>query len=124
METLINWIHQQLNTRGWSVPEIARRSKQGGYEGVSASMIYKVLNEYARPGPKFFEGIARAFGVKKEDVMRMAGKLAPESPKTGRRREADYLFTRLTDEDQETMLIQLRALAEQRASYETTTQSP
>lgn len=57
METLITWINQQLNDRGWSRSEAARRG------GISSSMIDKVIGGFAQPGLDFCKGISRAFNV-------------------------------------------------------------
>ena len=60
------WIVEELEKRGWSRSEAARRG------GVSPSMFDKVINGYSKPGVKFIEGIAKAFKMSSaEVVMRM-----------------------------------------------------
>jgi len=57
------WIVAELEKRGWSRSEAARRGK------ISPSMFDKVINGYSKPGMKFIDGIARAFKVSKSQVM-------------------------------------------------------
>jgi len=60
------WIVEELERRGWSRSEAARRG------GISPSMFDKVINGYSKPGVKFIEGIAKAFKMSSaEVVMRM-----------------------------------------------------
>ena len=73
MEEFADWVASEIQQRGWSVPEVSRRSKRGGYKGISASMIYMVINRQANPGQQFYEGIARAFDMHLRDVMIQAG---------------------------------------------------
>ena len=89
-----DWVREQIETRGWSVPETARRSKRGGYKGISSSMIYQVINHQARPGMRFFRGMARAFDMSQDEIMRLAGEL-PALPDTGGDWE-DRLFDLMT----------------------------
>ncbi len=51
------WLVSELEQRGWSRSEAARRG------GISPSMFDKVINGYAKPGVKFLEGVATAFGI-------------------------------------------------------------
>ena len=57
------WLVEELDKRGWSRSEAARRG------GLSASMFDKVINGYSKPGVKFIEGIARAFKMSSAEVM-------------------------------------------------------
>lgn len=66
-EDFVIWLNQQLDQRGWSRSEAARRG------GISASSLDKVIGGFAKPGQRFCQGIARAFGLPVEDVMRRAG---------------------------------------------------
>jgi transcriptional regulator with XRE-family HTH domain len=50
-------IVSELNTRGWSRSEAARRG------GISPSMFDKVINGHSEPGIKFLKGIAKAFSI-------------------------------------------------------------
>lgn len=51
------WIVSELNERGWSRSEAARRGK------ISPSVLDKVINGASEPGIKFFKGLANAFGI-------------------------------------------------------------
>jgi transcriptional regulator with XRE-family HTH domain len=57
------WIVAELEKRGWSRSEAARRGN------ISPSMFDKVINGYSKPGVKFIEGIARAFNMSPAEVM-------------------------------------------------------
>jgi transcriptional regulator with XRE-family HTH domain len=66
------WLSQELDQRGWSRSEAARRG------GVSSSALNKVINGYARPGYRLCEALGHAFNMPTEDIMRRAGLLAPQ----------------------------------------------
>jgi len=66
---LIDWITKEINLRGWSVRELARRAY------LSHATINGVLTEKAGAGPDFCTGIARAFRVPPDQVFRLAGLL-------------------------------------------------
>ena len=57
------WIVSELDKRGWSRSEAARRGD------ISPSMFDKVINGYSNPGVKFIEGLARAFKISPAEVM-------------------------------------------------------
>lgn len=61
------WVQSELDKRGWSRMEAARRS------GASASMFDKVINGDAKPGIKFYRAIATLFNMSLEDVLMVAG---------------------------------------------------
>lgn len=67
MASFAEWITQELDKRGWSRSEAARRG------GISASMMDQVIGGFAKPGIRFCEGLARAFGLSLEEVFRRAG---------------------------------------------------
>lgn len=67
------WINAQLNERGWSRSEAARRGD------FSPSTLDKVIGGFSRPGPKLCTGLARAFGVPPDDVFRLAN-ILPTKP--------------------------------------------
>ena len=70
------WIVDELEQRGWSRSEAARRGD------ISPSMFDKVINGYAKPGKKFLDGIALAFELPQTVVYRRAGMLEPAPDKT------------------------------------------
>jgi transcriptional regulator with XRE-family HTH domain len=57
------WIVMELEKRGWSRSEAARRGD------ISPSMFDKVINGHAKPGVRFIEGIAKAFKISAAEVM-------------------------------------------------------
>lgn len=67
MESFAEWLQEELSNRGWSRSIAAQRG------GISASMYDKVINGYAKPGLDFCAGVARAFGIPIETVLREAG---------------------------------------------------
>lgn len=65
------------------------------------------------PGVEFCKGVARAFGMRDIEVMRIAGLADPEPPSdTPTLREMIGKFTRLSDEDQIYILKIVTALDE------------
>ena len=56
------WIVEELDDRGWSRSEAARRG------GISPSMFDKVINGFSQPGMRFIEGIAKAFEISEHEV--------------------------------------------------------
>lgn len=68
------WIVSELEKRGWSRSEAARRGN------ISPSMFDKVINGYSKPGVKFIEGIARAFNMSSAEVMIHMEKQSDEDP--------------------------------------------
>lgn len=64
-----SWIVQELERLGWSRSELARRAN------FSPSRVDQVVNGIGDPGDKFCRGVARAFGLPVEEVLRRAGRL-------------------------------------------------
>lgn len=56
-------IVKELDIRGWSRSEAARRGK------ISPSMLDKVINGYSEPGIKFLKGISQAFNIPLGEVI-------------------------------------------------------
>jgi transcriptional regulator with XRE-family HTH domain len=94
---VIRWILDAMNARGWTQAELARRSD------ISTAQISQVLAGNNRPGFDFYEGIARAFGVPLEEVLRRAGILRawPAESVTD---DLQARLRRLPAEDQERVL--------------------
>lgn len=67
MSEFASWLVQELEARGWSRAELARRG------GVTSTSVDQVVNGLTRPGLKFARAVARAFEMPEEDVMRRAG---------------------------------------------------
>jgi len=113
MESLENWLNEQLRTRGWSQSEAARRS------GISPSMFSQVMSGVANPGPDFLKGIAQAFGITRREAFQRAGMIEPEPPTdTPTIREMNQEFAYLTTEEQELWLGMLKTyVAERKRGY-------
>jgi transcriptional regulator with XRE-family HTH domain len=69
MEDFVEWLNAELESRGWSRSEAARRG------GISESMFSKVIGGHTRPGIEFCRGLARAFAIPLDEVFRRAGLL-------------------------------------------------
>ena len=88
------WLTLELDTRGWSRSEAARRGK------ISPSMFDKVINGYSKPGTRFLDGLAQAFGVSPLVLYRKAG-LLPEGGAQVSFEDFEHLLNQLTPEEQE-----------------------
>jgi transcriptional regulator with XRE-family HTH domain len=64
-KALSDWVNKELKKKGWSMRELARRSK------IDASTVSKVLSGEDKPGAKFYQGVARAFGYPLESIERL-----------------------------------------------------
>jgi transcriptional regulator with XRE-family HTH domain len=67
----VNWLIEELNTRGWNNSELARRAN------ISPSMVSVVISGHSKPGINFCVGVARAFNMSPEQVQRLAGLIPP-----------------------------------------------
>jgi transcriptional regulator with XRE-family HTH domain len=117
METeLVKWITEELEARGWSVRELARRS------GVSHGAISNVLTGQRQAGWDFCAAIAYPLDQTPIEVLVRAGKLSrPEVLRATRRlqtnEEADRvrrltaLVATLSSSNQECLLHIARGLA-------------
>ena len=105
---LKKWIQEGLTQHGWSQSELARRAK------LSSTTVSDVLSGSAKPGLNFCKGVARAFGVRTEKVLRLAELLPPEPEETPTSRELLYMFMQLGDEDQERILDITRTFLEKK----------
>lgn len=111
----ITWINAELDQRGWSRSEAARRG------GFSSSTLDKVVGGFSKPGPILCRGLARAFGLPPDEVFRLAGILPSQAaPRVRARRivyEADpgdrilALWRGLHPDDQALVLALLERLA-------------
>lgn len=65
------WVTEELNQRGWHQAELVRRS------GLSVGHVSRIVTGQRLPGKDAIQGIARAFKMPVEEVMRRAGLLPP-----------------------------------------------
>lgn len=66
----VEWINEQNTKRGWTNNELARKAK------LASSTVSMALSGQTKPGLDFCVGVARAYGVPPEKVLRIA-KLLP-----------------------------------------------
>ena len=71
MSNFSDWLEQELNERGLSQSELARRA------GVTRAAINGVLSGARGPGVDLVKGIAKAFNIPAEEVFRHADILPP-----------------------------------------------
>jgi transcriptional regulator with XRE-family HTH domain len=91
------WLVDELERRGWSRSEAARRGN------ISPSMFDKVINGYAKPGTKFLDGIAQAFDLSQIVVYRKAGLLPQGGNDQVKFEDWKFLLDQLTPEEEEEM---------------------
>jgi transcriptional regulator with XRE-family HTH domain len=104
------WLTAELDTRGWSRSEAARRGK------ISPSMFDKVINGYSKPGTRFLDGLAQAFGISPVILYRKAG-LLPEGGEQASFEDWQHLLAQLTNDEQEEMraIIEMKIDRRQKA---------
>ena len=95
---LASWLDNELEERGWSIREMARRA------GVSHTAIASALNRKGRPSAELCVAIADVLGVSAIEVVQRAGILPPDPPETTAWRRLNAMWARLSDEDQERVL--------------------
>jgi transcriptional regulator with XRE-family HTH domain len=84
------WLGKELDQRGWSRSEAARRGE------ISPSSLDKVMGGFGNPGVRFCRGIARAFQMSPEEVYRLAGLLPASS---GSQRPPAQMGNNLSDRE-------------------------
>ena len=105
VDKLPDYLNAQLEIRGWSKSELARRA------GVSRTQTIDVLNSRANPGADFCISVARALGDPPEELLRMAGILPQLPPAVAEERAALDVFRRLSGQIRRAMLATMRNLA-------------
>ncbi|GAP11783.1 predicted transcriptional regulators [Bellilinea caldifistulae] len=103
------WLLNQLNSRGWTQAELARRA------GVSRTAISDVISDKHSAGFELCLAISRALNLPPETVFRAAGLLPPVSPAIALSEEVMYLLQKLPVEEQERFLALLRFEVERQA---------
>lgn len=105
MNTLSDWLSNELGDRGWSQRELSRRS------GISPTQISDIISGKANPGADSCVAIARALNEPPEDILRLAGILPPLPPPVEDEREALGLFRQLERSARQVILATMRSLA-------------
>lgn len=114
-DKLIKWINEKLIEEGWTIRELARRAK------LSPTTIGDFLNHKTKAGLQFCIGIARAFRVPTETILRLAGHLPQLTEDVMMNEELLTYFTALPKSERRRILTIVRALHEEHAKYETST---
>lgn len=65
----IAWIQDEMDKRGWKQAELARRAN------MAPSQVARVMTGDRGAGMEFYKGVARAFRISIEEVLRTAGVL-------------------------------------------------
>jgi transcriptional regulator with XRE-family HTH domain len=121
MEDFVTWLNTELNARGWSRSELARRG------GVSAEAISQAISGKTRPGLKLCRAVAKAFGLSLEEVQRRAGLLPTYGAVPPRFKELGERLRKLSNSDQQFILDTMEDvlnLAETKPEYRTRPASP
>jgi len=101
------WLKTEMEKRDLSQSELARLA------GVTRSAINGVVMGTRGPGVDLCNGIARAFHIPPEEVLRAAGMLpAASSAHSQEKQELSYLFDQLPPEEQQEVLVLLRFKAQ------------
>lgn len=69
--TFVDWLQSEMNQRGWTQADLARRSH------VTQTHISRIMSEMRRPGPDALMNIAQAMHLPADEVFRRAGLLPP-----------------------------------------------
>ena len=104
MTEIGEWLEGQLEERGWSSSELARRA------GISQSSVSNVLTGKQIPGLEFCKGVAKALDVRTEELLEQAGHLPPMPAPVVEEREALRLLRGLSGPMRGVALSLLRAL--------------
>lgn len=108
MNSFGNWIIQEIEERGWSQSELARRSH------ASRGSISNIVRGTRYPGPEMCNAIAKAFKYPPEYVFKKAGIIPPEKNSTNKTNpsleEANQLLEELPEDYQKQALNLIRFL--------------
>jgi transcriptional regulator with XRE-family HTH domain len=92
---LSDWISEKLKEKGWSVREFGRRI------GVSPSHASRVVNGHVTPSFRLCNEIARAFSVRPQKVLVLAGLIPPEPAEVAGEKRMLHLYRELPAEDRQ-----------------------
>lgn len=81
---------------------------------MSHATISNVLSGQSKPTFEFCSAIAKALNTHPEILLNWANILPIHNDQTAESKELVFLYSQLKDEDKESILIQLRALARER----------
>lgn len=102
---MATWLNKEIESRGWSQRELARRS------GISHTTISQVIAEVRQPTWDFCASIARALGEPIDNVFVLAGLKRPPLPPVEEEKEALGILRSLSSSLRHAAMTMLRALA-------------
>jgi transcriptional regulator with XRE-family HTH domain len=102
--TFSEWLVKQIEIRGWSQSELARRAN------TTSTTVSRIIHHERLPGIEFCRGVARAFGMVEIEVLRAAGlaNALPAVDEQGENLLAE--FYQLPDADRKFIFDQVRGL--------------
>jgi transcriptional regulator with XRE-family HTH domain len=104
MNSFVNWFNQQIEAKGWTYADIAKRGV------ISKSMVSRVVSEQSQPGLEFCKAVARAFEIPADFVLRRAGLIDPLPPAVEEEQEILHIVRSLSPERRIAALDMLRGL--------------
>jgi len=107
---LTQWLSEEVDRRGWSYREIARRG------GLSSGAISNVMTGNASPGWDLCLGLARALDVAPEEVFRKAGLLPALPPDVEEEQQVVRILRSLPAGVRRTVATMLRGLSGEQAT--------
>jgi transcriptional regulator with XRE-family HTH domain len=107
----VTWLIEEMEQRGWNNSELARRAD------VVPSTVSMIVSGQKRPGLDFCTGVARAFRMPPEIVLRKAGILPGATEDQVQDEELLSYFHALSGDERERVITITRALYENRAEY-------
>ena len=91
---LSTYLNEELQKRGWSIRELARRS------GVSHTAVSYVMSGQREAGLRFCNGVARALDVPPEIILRLAGRIPQRATRKQLTDEILFYFDRMDEIEQ------------------------
>jgi len=108
-----DWLNKQMNEKGWSQAELARRA------GINRQVVSNYINKQReKPDYDILIAIARALNIPPETIFRAAGLLTPVSPDTEYEKRLIYLVRMLNDRYQKQILDYAEWLLNQQQNEE------
>jgi transcriptional regulator with XRE-family HTH domain len=97
----VTWLTGELNKRGWTGSELARRA------GVGTSTISYIISQQRNPGWDFCASVAQAFGLSADEVFRKAGLLPPLPPEVTEEKEVIRLLRSITAPERRRIVLDI-----------------
>ena len=117
MTAFVDWMATELERRGWSMSELARRA------GMSHSLVSEVLAEKRYPTPDFVLAVARGAGADPVTLLRLAGHLPDAPPPTDLDSTVGDIFRSLPDTQRNAVAVLLSGLVGKEAAHAPTAPS-